>query len=195
MFTKICSTTQLLFVWFQDFHQLRGTAMGSPCAPTYANLFLGWWEDTHVFSDDSMEWTPSILFIDDVFILWDNSEQAFRCFVEFLNVNDIGLRFTMEISDYKLPFLDISIEKDYRGNLQTSIFRKPTASNSLLKWQSHHPIPLKRGIPKGQFLRVRRNCSRMTDYHRQARELKNRFTERLSWTCLGNSTSTCFKTK
>lgn len=164
------------------FHQLRGTAMGSPCAPTYANLFLGWWEDTHIFGDDSSIWTPSILywgrFIDDIFILWNNSELAFRQFVDSLNVNEVGLRFTSEIENHRLPFLDILVEKDRRGNLFTNIFRKPTASNSLLKWQSHHPIPLKKGIPKGQFLRVRRNCSRMKDYHHQARELGERFLKR-----------------
>lgn len=32
------------------YHQLRGTAMSSACALTYANLLLGWWETTMVFT-------------------------------------------------------------------------------------------------------------------------------------------------
>lgn len=31
----------------------------------------------------------------------------------------------------------------YKGQLSTSIYRKPTSSNNLLHWDSHHPVPLK----------------------------------------------------
>lgn len=95
-------------------------------------------------------------FIDDIFLLWSDSISSFKEFVTSLNVNDVGLKFTYEISYTAIPFLDILIEKDRRGNLQTSIYRKPTATSSLLNWESHHPTSLKRGIPKRQFLRVRR---------------------------------------
>lgn len=27
-------------------YKLWGTTIGSPCAPTYTNLLLGWWEDS-----------------------------------------------------------------------------------------------------------------------------------------------------
>lgn len=88
--------------------------MGSSCAPTYANLFLGWWEDTVVFRDDEIIWTLCILywghFIDDIFTLCKGSKQAFREFVESLNTNYIGLRFTYEINDSTVSFLDIWIE-------------------------------------------------------------------------------------
>lgn len=77
-----------------------------------------------------------------------------------------------------IPFLDTLIEKDGRGNLQTNINRKPTATNSLLNWYSHHPTSPKRGIPKGQFLSVRRNCSRLRDFHQQSDELGRRFLQR-----------------
>lgn len=32
------------------FRQISETAMGALCAPFFANLFLGWWEETHVYS-------------------------------------------------------------------------------------------------------------------------------------------------
>lgn len=98
--------------------------------------------------------------------------------MDSLNKNQVGLRFTYEISEKSLSFLDVRIEKDRRGYLQTTVFRKPTSTNSLLRWDSHHPSQLRKGIPKGQFLRVRRNCSRIRDYQNQAIDLKNRFQQR-----------------
>lgn len=57
----------------QFYHQLRGTAISSPCALSYANLLLGWWEDTAVFSESMTHWTRCITlwsrFIDDFLLL------------------------------------------------------------------------------------------------------------------------------
>ncbi|KAG8583702.1 hypothetical protein GDO81_008509 [Engystomops pustulosus] len=64
------------------------------------------------------------------------------------------------------------------GRLTTRIFRKSTATNSLLAWDSWHPMPLKRGIPKGQYLRARRNCSDIPEYLAAAADLKDRFQDR-----------------
>lgn len=166
----------------QYFHQLRGTAMGSACAPTYANLLLGWWEATEVFTDERENETSPILlwtrYIDDVFVLWQGSETSFRTFVTDLNSNSIGLKFTYEVNEHVLPFLDVLISKDTRGTLHTKVYRKKTATNSLLQWGSCHPRPLIKGIPKGQFLRTKRNCSDQITFNSQARDLKNRFYRR-----------------
>lgn len=70
------------------------------------------------------------------------------------------------------------ISKGNDGTLHTKIYRKKTATNSLLQWSSCHPRPLVRGIPKGQFLRVRRNCSDATTFRSQSQELKTRFQSR-----------------
>ncbi|OCT56751.1 hypothetical protein XELAEV_18004437mg [Xenopus laevis] len=44
--------------------------MGSTCAPSYANLYLGWWQRNFVFSEALSEYTPSIMlwlcYINDV---------------------------------------------------------------------------------------------------------------------------------
>ncbi|XP_056380387.1 uncharacterized protein LOC130275860 [Hyla sarda] len=164
------------------YHQLRGTAMGSPVAPSYANLTLGWWESTIVFGEEDSKWNPHLIYwgryIDDVFVVWSGSENLFKEFVEGLNHNPLGLKFTFEIDRDELPFLDVLIRRGENGLLETSTFRKPTSTNSLLRWDSFHPIPLKKGIPTGQFLRIRRNCSSMEGFNNQARDLRDRFVER-----------------
>ncbi|CAJ0961582.1 unnamed protein product [Ranitomeya imitator] len=164
------------------YHQLRGTAMGSPCAPTYANLLLGWWEDTLIFKDEDETWSPRIIFwgrfIDDTLVLWRGDACSFSDFVAYLNTTIEGLFFTFEIGGQSINFLDVNICRQMDGSLSTTIFRKPTATNSLLRWESHHPPPLKRGIPKGQFLRLRRNCSSLNDFERKSLELKDRFRAR-----------------
>ncbi|XP_069582528.1 uncharacterized protein [Ranitomeya imitator] len=74
-------------------------------------------------------------------------------------------------------FLDLRISTE--GNrLVTDLFRKPTATNSLLQYQSFHPQHTRMGIPTGQFLRVRRNCTTDESFRQQARDLSLRFQQR-----------------
>lgn len=75
-------------------------------------------------------------------------------------------------------FLDLIISKSPTGSLETTIFRKPTAGNSLLNWESFHPTPLRQGIPVGQYLRARRNCSSPVEFNKEAQVLYDRFRER-----------------
>lgn len=74
------------------------------------------------------------------------------------------------MSQSAVDFLDLTIEiKD--GRLLTTLFWKPTSTYSLLHFQSFHPPHIKKGIPTGQFLRIRRNCT-------HAKDLTKRFQER-----------------
>ncbi|XP_056425824.1 uncharacterized protein LOC130367430 [Hyla sarda] len=72
----------------------------------------------------------------------------------------------------------IWIYKDQGGYLQTDLYRKTTAANTLLHASSAHPQHLTRNIPVGQFLRDRRLCSTEGDFEKQAEDLKTRFKER-----------------
>lgn len=64
------------------------------------------------------------------------------------------------------------------NKIATTLYRKPTATNSLLHFNSFHPDHLKRGIPYGQFLRLKRNCSEKRDFKKHAIELTDRFRKR-----------------
>ncbi|XP_066454507.1 uncharacterized protein [Eleutherodactylus coqui] len=118
------------------------------------------------------------MYIDDILILWTDDEISFNRFVDQLNINNLGLRLTSDIQTEEISFLDIKIRKTTDGSLNTTLFRKKTATNNLLSWKSFHPVPLRRGIPKGQFLRIRRNCSNTEDFISESRSLGNRFLQR-----------------
>lgn len=85
------------------YYQLRGTTMGSPCAPTYTNLFLCRWEATFVFGEED---------IDDILVIWTGTKEEWRGLVD-LNQNEVGLRFTYDIHPSSLPFLDVWISNPH----------------------------------------------------------------------------------
>lgn len=71
-------------------------------------------------------------------------------------------------------FLDLQITL-HEDTIFTDLHRKLTATNSLLHYDSFHQKHLKDGIPMGQFARLRRNCSKDTDFFKQASDLTGRF--------------------
>lgn len=87
-------------------------------------------------------------------------------FLGVLNNNPNNIRLDYQISDTTVNFLDVTIEKNLNG-LSNKVYFKPTDRNSYLSIRSgHHPAWIK-NIPKGQMLRVRRNCTELVDYHAQ----------------------------
>ncbi|XP_068114979.1 uncharacterized protein [Hyperolius riggenbachi] len=166
---------------FKDTHyrQVRGTSMGASCAPAYACLHLGLWErkDVYTLPDFDVHVKVWLRFIDDVLVVWRGSEEELERFFDRLNVNERNIHLTYTYSPTSISFLDLSVVKD-GGALRTTTYRKPTAGNTLLHATSHHPPHLIRGIPRGQFLRIRRNCSSEVDFQREAAEMYDRFRDR-----------------
>ena len=66
-----------------------------------------------------------------------------------------ALKYTWEISDTSLAFLDIKVSLEGNG-LCTSVHYKPTDSYSYLLYSSSHSSHVKNSIPYSQFLRLRR---------------------------------------
>ncbi|XP_041424947.1 uncharacterized protein LOC121395456 isoform X1 [Xenopus laevis] len=162
--------------------QTQGTAMGTSCAPSYANLFLGHWEETVVNSQMFKNYHNKILrwirYIDDILILWSGTEQEALEFIDKLNINKLNIKLTVNISKQMVSFLDLSIMITEEGKLTTDNYRKETATNSLLSFSSHHPYSVKKSLPIGEFLRLKRNCSSHVLFKEQAVLLKNRLKQR-----------------
>ncbi|XP_071984330.1 uncharacterized protein [Engystomops pustulosus] len=90
---------------------------------------------------------------------------------------DVESLYTNIIHETEVDFLDLRITtRD--GHIETTLYRKETATNNLLHYSSFHPQHLRDGIPIGQFLRLRRNCSSQEEFQRHCTDLTNRFRKR-----------------
>ncbi|XP_075207802.1 uncharacterized protein LOC142312700 [Anomaloglossus baeobatrachus] len=168
------------FVFDRTFYkQVSGTAMGARCAPSYANIYLGWWEETKVrnmpaYKKHVFQW---FRYLDDVLMLWTGSWEECEEFISELNNNMLNIYLTSFLSLTSVDFLDLKLSLE-GSRIATDLFRKPTSTNSFLHYSSFHPEHLRRGIPKGQFLRLRRNCSNNVEFCEQSKELTRRFQAR-----------------
>lgn len=91
---------------------------------------------------------------------------------------DIHRKSELDLQQYQthIQFLDLRIAVE-NNTLVRKTYRKETAANTLLKADSFHPVHLKYGIPTGQFLWIRRNCTKISDYQEEAKLMYQRFWE------------------
>lgn len=80
-------------------------------------------------------------------------------------------------SQEQIHYLDVMIMKG-ENQLLTKAFFKRTNRNSYIPVQSGHYPQWLRNIPKGQFTRIRRNCTLDEDYVTQAEYINQRFVEK-----------------
>ena len=146
------------------FLQVGGTAMGTRVASTLANMFMGDFERKHIYTY-RLQPRIWVRFIDDIFLLWTHGQMELDLFIQHLNRAHQNITFTSEISETQVPFLDTLVIKS-GASLRTDLYTKPTDANNLLHYDSAHPPHCKKGIPFGQFLRIRRICSRKQDFDR-----------------------------
>ena len=134
--------------------QTQGTAMGSPMAPSYANLFMGQLE--HNMLRDApgglipLEW---IRFIDDIFAIWTHGIDKLKEFLHHINNFHPTIKFEIEYSYERVHFLDTNIYINNLKQLESDLFIKPTDKALLLHNESFHPNNCKISIIYSQALR------------------------------------------
>ncbi|XP_018108445.1 uncharacterized protein LOC108711328 [Xenopus laevis] len=149
-------------------------------APSYANLFMGWFETHHILIENN-PYKKYIKkyhrYIDDLIIIWEGDNQQLESFVDYCNDNNNNIRFTYKSDQLTMDFLDIQFTIK-ESCILTDVYRKTLSRNSLLHRHSSHPEPLLRGVPTGQFIRLRRNCTTWDTFHQRSMELWDRLTSR-----------------
>ena len=142
------------FTFNNEFYlQIHGTAMGTPCSPNYANLFMAKLEKTILnnnnFTKQPLLW---LRFIDDIFMIWQHNERELEEFYKYINNIHPTIKFEITSSKNNINFLDTN----EIGQLESTIYKKPTDTCALLHRQSFHPEHTKTSVIFSQALRYRR---------------------------------------
>lgn len=177
MVSDFCLTHNYFWYAGKFDNQRRGVAMGAKFGRSLANLFMSEWEDKWIFGNRRKKIIFYQRYIDDLFFIWQGSKSSLIEFSNWLNTNTNNIKLEFCWNNEHIIFLDVTVMK-YENLLLTKAFFKATDRKSYIPVHSgHHPLWL-RNNPKGQFMRICRNCSRDEDYFAQAQQIKSRFTEK-----------------
>ena len=123
---------------------MKGTAIRTKVAPTYATPVLGFLEE-RMYETVKMEKDENFAkyikeqwkrYLDDCFIFWERSMTDFAYFENLLNSLHVYIQFKVQKSTERLPFLDIMVIK-HGTSIITDIFFKSTDSKQYLNFNSY----------------------------------------------------------
>ena len=163
---------------FEDkiYHQILGTAIGTKFALSFADIFM-WKLKERMISEYHPDPLLSWRFLDDVFPIWLHEKETLLEFLNFVNGYHLCIKYTWEWSTQRLPYLDVMILVE-DGRILTDVYSKPTDTHQYLHYGSCHPTHVKKGIPYGQALRMKRICSTKETYNRRIEMVRGNFEKR-----------------
>ena len=152
------------------FQQIAGTAIGTKFAPTYACIFMDQLETKFL---ETQTFKPLVWFwyIDHIFFIWIHGEEKLKTFMAELNSFNDNIKFTYEYNKDSTPCLDLKVISS-NGKLITGLCSKPTDCHQYLHYESCHPDHTKRSIVYSQALRLKRICSRKSDFKEHSLNFK-----------------------
>ena len=96
----------------------------------YANIFMGRFEEKHIYPRILHHTRLYLRFIDDILFIWKGTEQELKKFLEEINLQHPTIKFDHKYSKSMIEFLDLKIYKNSLGKLSTKIYTKPTDRQS-----------------------------------------------------------------
>ena len=158
------------------FWQMSGVAMGTKMGPSHACLFMGHFEQKLL---QHCKLVPEMYkrSIDNGTGATSMSHSQLLDFNEFVQNFHPPIKFTYELSEQSVAFLDMDISLKQK-KLTTSVYYKATDSRSYLDHRSSHNPSTKNSIPSSRFQRLRRLCSDDTDFEEKAEQMVEFFIQR-----------------
>ena len=168
---------------FNDSHylQVHGIAMGTKLAVAFSVIFMAHLEQELLLHSP---YKPLIWkrFIDDIFCVWTISEVEILKFLDFANNYHPTIKFTCEMSQQSITFLDTEVFKGLRfldsNILDVRTHFKPTETFQYTQFSSCHPLSVKKGFVKGEALRLLRTNSAIENFTTEIRNFKARLISR-----------------
>ena len=155
--------------------------MGTKMAVSFANIFIAEIGTKLIQLNDikPREWKR---YIDDVFCLRDSDKKDVDLFIEQANKFHPTIKFTAEISENQVTFLDTVVFKGERFTkdsiLDIKTHYKPTETFQYTHFTSCHPPGVKKGFIKGEAMRPLRTNSSKTSFEECLMKFKQRLQAR-----------------
>ncbi len=122
------SVLNILFL-FNDklYKQIEGLGMGLPLGPTFANIFMCFYEELWLDRcPDSFKPLFYRRYVDDTFVLFRDKSHV-TLFLDFLNSQHRNIHFTVEEEQNNtIAFLDVRVTRNDDNSFSTSVYRKST---------------------------------------------------------------------
>ena len=142
------------------YKQLHGAAMGSPCSPVVANIYIEYFEKRALGPELPVSFTINtwLRYVDDVLTIVKKGTHD--SLLNYLNSIDTNIKFTIEPPNEQgaIPFLD-TFPRPSGNKIITSVYRKPTHTDRYLDFNSNHPKSAKRAVVRALTDRAKNVCS------------------------------------
>ena len=158
-----------------NYVQKKGCAIGTNCAPSYTNIFVGWFEEKFPLLANLSDFY--LRFIDDIFLIWNGTKTEFDDFFKKINECHPSIKFEYEMSKTGISFLDTTVFK-IANKLRSKVYVKPIDRQSHLHSKSEHLNSTKKSIAYSQALRFNKICYNRGDLHNNYKRLLNTLTKR-----------------
>ena len=152
--------------------QVEETAIGSRLGMNYASTYLGVWEQQLLEQSPDKPHTY-FRYVDDIWGIWLHGEK----FHDLANSIHPRIKIELKFSKNQIEFLDTITVLD-NGFLKTKLYEKPTDKHMYLHKRSDHPKTVKKSIPYGLGVRVKRICDDKEEYEKERSKIKERLTQR-----------------
>ena len=133
------------------YRQRKGVAMGSPLGPTFANIYMLDLDRMIMENTKCMFYNR---YIDDIFMICDDSSICRDRILPTLNSLDTNIRFTIERVGHNVNFLDLDLFIR-NGKVEHQLYEKSiSCTKRYIEVDSLHPPSTRKGIPIGVMKRI-----------------------------------------
>ncbi|CAF0851455.1 unnamed protein product [Didymodactylos carnosus] len=156
------------------YRQSKGLPMGNALSPLIADIFMDDYLKTHL-KEGNIE-KEIYRYVDDILIVTKMDEQCLNDYVEKCNKIPGRIRFTFEFEQNdQISFHDTTLKRKAEPNkviIKVRWFRKSTAADRFLNFESAHGNSIKKNIVKNMVSRILQTSKEPSELREDLNKLK-----------------------
>ena len=146
--------------------------MGNTLSPLLADLYMQ--DYIEKYMKDIYEQSKFWRYVDDILIIAKMNEGEITDYVKRLNKIRSKIKFTFEYEkDGKVDFCDTSLSHGSNNNIHTRWYRKLTASDRLLNYNSHHHQSIEINLIKSMTSTIIETSKNINEQKEDIKKLRN----------------------